>query len=128
MPNDVGIQSIGQIAIAVSDMEEATRFYRDVLGLNLLFEAPPGLAFFDCDGVRLMLTTKQGAEDDHKTSVIYYRVPDIDAAVQALKQKGISFVREPQMTAKMEDHELWIGFVRDPDNTLIGIMAEVPFA
>jgi methylmalonyl-CoA/ethylmalonyl-CoA epimerase len=128
MPNDVGIQSIGQIAIAVSDMEEATRFYRDVLGLNLLFEAPPGLAFFDCDGVRLMLTTKQGAEDDHKTSVIYYRVPDIDAAVKALKQKGISFVREPQMTAKMEDHELWIGFVRDPDNTLIGIMAEVPFA
>ncbi|MFO7539629.1 MAG: VOC family protein [Chloroflexota bacterium] len=128
MPNNVGIQSIGQIAIAVSDMEEATRFYRDVLGLNLLFEAPPGLAFFDCDGVRLMLTTKQGAEDDHKTSVIYYRVPDIDAAVKALKQKGISFVREPQMTAKMEDHELWIGFVRDPDNTLIGIMAEVPFA
>jgi methylmalonyl-CoA/ethylmalonyl-CoA epimerase len=128
MPNEVGIQSIGQIAIAVSDIEEATRFYRDVLGLNLLFEAPPGLAFFDCDGVRLMLTTKQGAEEDHKTSVIYYRAPDIDAAVKALKQKGVSFVREPQMTAKMEDHELWIGFFRDPDNTLIGIMAEVPFA
>jgi methylmalonyl-CoA/ethylmalonyl-CoA epimerase len=128
MTNEVGIQSIGQIAIAVSDIEEATRFYRDVLGLNLLFEAPPGLAFFDCDGVRLMLTTKQGAEEDHKTSVIYYRVPDIDAAVKALKQRGGSFVREPQMTAKMEDHELWIGFVRDPDNTLIGIMAEVPFA
>jgi methylmalonyl-CoA/ethylmalonyl-CoA epimerase len=128
MPNEVGIQSIGQIAIAVSDIEEATRFYRDVLGLNLLFEAPPGLAFFDCGGVRLMLTTKQGAEEDHKTSVIYYRAPDIDAAVEALKQKGVSFVREPQMTARMEDHELWIGFVRDPDNTLIGIMAEVPFA
>jgi methylmalonyl-CoA/ethylmalonyl-CoA epimerase len=128
MPNEVGIQSIGQIAIAVSDIEEATRFYRDVLGLNLLFEAPPGLAFFDCGGVRLMLTTKQGAEEDHKTSVIYYRAPDIDAAVKALKQKGVSFVREPQMTARMEDHELWIGFVRDPDNTLIGIMAEVPFA
>jgi methylmalonyl-CoA/ethylmalonyl-CoA epimerase len=128
MPNEVGIQSIGQIAIAVSDIEEATRFYRDVLGLNLLFEAPPGLAFFDCGGVRLMLTTKQGAEGDHKTSVIYYRVPDIDAAVKALKQRSVSFVREPQMTAKMEDHELWIGFVRDPDNTLIGIMAEVPFA
>jgi methylmalonyl-CoA/ethylmalonyl-CoA epimerase len=128
MPNEVGIQSIGQIAIAVSDIEEATCFYRDVLGLSLLFKAPPGLAFFDCNGVRLMLTTKQGAEEDHKTSIIYYRVPDIDAAVEALKQTGVSFVREPQMTAKMEDHELWIGFFRDPDNTLIGIMAEVPFA
>jgi methylmalonyl-CoA/ethylmalonyl-CoA epimerase len=128
MSNEVGIRSIGQIAIAVSDIEEATRFYRDVLGLNLLFETPPGLAFFDCDGVRLMLTTKQGAEEDHKTSVIYYRVPDIDAAVKILKQKGVSFVREPQMTAKMEDHELWIAFFRDPDNTLIGIMAEIPFA
>jgi methylmalonyl-CoA/ethylmalonyl-CoA epimerase len=126
MLNEVGIQSIGQIAIAVSSIEEATRFYRDVLGLNLLFEAPPGLSFFDCSGVRLMLTTKQGAEDDHKTSVIYYRVRDIDAAVKALKQKGVSFVREPQMTAKMDDHELWIGFLRDPDNTLIGIMAEIP--
>jgi methylmalonyl-CoA/ethylmalonyl-CoA epimerase len=128
MPNEVGIQSIGQIAIAVSDIKEAISFYRDVLGLNLLFEAPPGLAFFDCDGVRLMLTTKQGAEEDHKTSVIYYKVLDIDVAVEVLKQKGVSFVREPQMTARMEDHELWTAFFRDPDSTLIGIMAEIPFA
>ncbi|MEX1033587.1 MAG: VOC family protein [Cellvibrionaceae bacterium] len=124
--NQVGIQSIGQIAIAVSDIQKATEFYRDILGLPLLLEAPPGLAFFDCGGVRLMVTTRQGSEEDHNTSVVYYKVADIEVTTEALKQRGVSFVREPQMTAKMEDHELWIGFLRDPDETLIGIMAEVP--
>lgn len=127
MSSEVGIKSIGQIAIAVSDIERATHFYRDVLGLPLLFEAPPALAFFDCGGVRLMVTTRQGADQDHRTSVIYYKVANINAATEVLKQRNVSFVREPQMTAKMEDHELWIGFLRDPDENLIGIMAEIPF-
>lgn len=127
MSSEVGITGIGQIAIAVNDIKKATSFYRDVLDLPLLFEAPPGLAFFDCGGIRLMLKTKQGADDDHKASVIYYKVANIDAATAALKTRGAAFIREPQMTAKMADHELWIGFLRDPDENLIGIMAEVPF-
>jgi methylmalonyl-CoA/ethylmalonyl-CoA epimerase len=120
------IEGIGQIAIAISDIGRAVAFYRDVLGLKLLFEAPPGLAFFDCGGVRLMLTILQGEERDHRTSVIYYKVADLEAAASLLKEKGVEFVREPQMAVKMEDHELWMGFIRDPDENLIGIMAEVP--
>ncbi|MCZ6820805.1 MAG: VOC family protein [Calditrichaeota bacterium] len=127
MSKKIEIQNIGQIAIAVSDIKKAVEFYKDKLDLSLLFEAPPGLAFFDCGGVRLMVTTQQGEEKDHRTSVIYYKVRDIGAATESIKEKGISFVREPQMTAKMEDHELWIGFIRDPDENLVGIMAEVPF-
>ena len=127
MPERVGIGSIGQIAIAVSDIKASVDFYQNTLELKLLFEAPPGLAFFDCGGVRLMLTIPQGEERDHKTSAIYYRVNDIDAATTALKAKGVSFIHEPQMTAKMEDHELWIGFIRDPDENLVGIMAEIPY-
>ena len=127
MPKDVGIEGVGQIAIAVSDVANSVKFYRDTLGLTLLFEAPPGLAFFNCGGVRLMLTTRQGEERDHRTSVIYYKVSYIKHATAELKTRGVTFIREPAMTAKMKDHELWIGFLRDPDENLIGIMAEVPF-
>jgi len=127
MSSGLDIESIGQIAIAISDVEASKDFYQNTLGLQLLFEAPPGLVFFDCGGVRLMLTTLQGSEADHKTSVIYYKVSDIHAATDDLKAKGVSFIHEPQMTAKMEDHDLWIGFIRDPDENLIGIMAEIPF-
>lgn len=128
MPAKHGIKSVGQIAIAITDIERSVEFYKEKLGLKLLFEAPPGLAFFDCDGVRLMLTTLQGEEKDHHTSVIYYKVSDIQSAAASLKDMGVTFIREPQLTAKMPDHELWIGFIRDPDENLIGIMAELPIS
>ena len=127
MPEGIGIERIGQIAIGVTDIKKSVDFYRNTLDLELLFEAPPGLAFFNCGGVRLMLTIVQGEERDHRTSVIYYKVSDIQSATAKLKDRGVSFVHEPQLTAKMEDHELWIGFLRDPDENLVGIMAEIPF-
>jgi methylmalonyl-CoA/ethylmalonyl-CoA epimerase len=120
----IGIVNIGQIAIAVTEIKSAVDFYQNILELDLLFEAPPGLAFFNCGGVRLMLTTPQGEKSDHHTSTIYYKVDDLERAVSTLKSKGIKFIQEPQLTAKMPDHELWMGFIRDPDNNLIGIMAE----
>ncbi len=123
----IKIKGIGQVAIAVTDIKSATKFYRDILKLELLFEAPSGLAFFNCGGVRLMLTSLQGDEKDHHTSVIYYKVSDIKFFCSQLKQKGIVFEREPQLVAKMDEHNLWIGFLRDPDENLIGIMAEIPF-
>ena len=126
MTNKTNIRSIGQIAIAVSDITKSTDFYRDVLGLKFLFDAPPSLSFFDCGGVRLMLTILQGNESDHKTSTIYYKVSDINASTKALKAKSVAFEQEPQLVAKMPDHELWMGFIRDPDQNLIGIMAELP--
>ena len=86
---------------------------------------PPGLAFFNCGGTRLMLTTLQGDEKDHCTSVIYYKVEDLESTTSSLLEKGVVFEREPQLAAKMEDHELWIGFLRDPDQNLVGIMSEV---
>jgi methylmalonyl-CoA/ethylmalonyl-CoA epimerase len=126
MTQDVGIQYVGQIAIAVTDIKIATDFYQNKLGLKLLFEVPSGLAFFDCGGTRLMLTTKQGEDLDHKTSVIYYKVKEIKSAAKALNKNGVTFIQEPQLAAKMPDHELWIGFFRDPDGNLIGIMDEKP--
>jgi len=89
------IQGIGQIAIAVSDIRRSVAFYRDVLGLSLLFEAPPGLAFFNCGGVRLMLTIPQGEVRDHHTSVIYYKVADIHAAMEILAGRGVKLSIHP---------------------------------
>ncbi|NQV50960.1 MAG: VOC family protein [Candidatus Marinimicrobia bacterium] len=121
------IEKVGQIAIAISDLETSVKFYRDTLGLELLFEVPPGLAFFNCGGIRLMLTTPHGLEHDHKTSVVYYQVSDLQVATATLKQRGVTFEREPAFVAKMDQHNLWMGFLRDPDQNLVGLMAEIPF-
>src|SRR6476646_10319355 len=71
---------IGQIAIAVSDLDRAVAWYENVLGLSLLFRAPPGLAFFDCGGVRLMLSRPEGDGAPVSTGVLYYVVADIASA------------------------------------------------
>jgi len=122
------IESIGQISIAVSDIERAVAFYRDVLELSLLFRCEPGLAFFDCGGVRLMLSVLLGPEQDHHTSVIYYRVKEIEKAASFLISQGLELERAPQLTAKMTDHELWQMFLRDPDGNLIAFMEEKPLS
>ena len=127
MSSNIEIKAIGQVAIAITDLDSSVKFYRDMLGLELLFDVPPGLAFFNCGGTRLMLTTLQGDEKDHQTSAIYYKVSDIVGFTAALKSKGVVFEREPHFAAKMEDHDLWLGFLRDPDHNLVGIMAELPF-
>ncbi len=119
------IQGIGQIAIAVKDIGRAVEFYRDVLGLNLLFQAPPGLAFFECGGVRLMLTLPLGPAEDHRTSVICYRVGDLERAVKDLEALGVRMDRGAERVAKLPGgRELWMAFLRDPDRNLIGLMSE----
>ncbi|WMW81443.1 VOC family protein [Undibacterium cyanobacteriorum] len=118
------IESIGQIAIAVSDVEKAKSFYQEVLGLKLLFDAPPSLSFFQCGGTRLMLTTLQGDTADHRTSVIYYKVDQLESVASHLSSLGVAWVQAPNLVAKMPDHELWMGFIRDPDQNLIGLMEE----
>jgi methylmalonyl-CoA/ethylmalonyl-CoA epimerase len=120
-----GPVDIGQIAIPVSDVERALAFYRDVLGLRFLFRAPPGLAFLDCGGVRLMLSRPEEGEAPPQVGVIYYRVPDLDAAYTTLKARGATLVDEPHLIARLPDHELWMFFLRDPDNHLLGLMSEL---
>ena len=121
----IGISRIGQVAINAHDVERAAAFYQDILGLRLLFKAGPGLAFFDCGGVRLMLTLPEKPEFDHPSSVLYFSVPDIQAAHARMKEKGVHFVDEPHMIAKMSDHDLWMVFFRDSERNLMGLMSEV---
>jgi methylmalonyl-CoA/ethylmalonyl-CoA epimerase len=119
-----GLATIGQIGLTVTDVERAIAFYRDVLGMKLLFHVP-GMAFFACDGIRLMLSGSE-KPDEHYGSVIYCKVRDIQEAHQTLAQRGASFEREPHMIARMPDHELWMAFFRDPDRNLLALMSEVP--
>jgi predicted enzyme related to lactoylglutathione lyase len=119
------VAEIGQIAIVVSDVAMATAFYRDVLGLNFLFGAGPNLAFLAAGGVRIMLTTPQGHGAPGRNSVVYFKVDDLRATHAAIVARGARNEREPALTAKMPDHELWIAFVRDPDGNLVGLMSEV---
>jgi methylmalonyl-CoA/ethylmalonyl-CoA epimerase len=121
----IGITRLGQIAINAKDVDRAAAFYQDVLGLKLLFKAPPGLAFFDCGGVRLMLDRSDKPEFDHLSSVLYFAVPDIQASYQKLKTSGVKFEDEPHLIAKMPAHDLWMTFFRDSEGNLMSLMSEV---
>jgi len=113
---------ISQIAIVCKDVARATAFYRDTLGLRFLFAPSPTLAFFDCGGVRLMLSPAEG--DAAGTSVLYYLVTDIQAQVDALAAKGVPFVDKAHMIARMPDHELWLAEFRDSENNVMALMEE----
>jgi methylmalonyl-CoA/ethylmalonyl-CoA epimerase len=120
----IGISRLGQIAINIHDQERATGFYRDVLGLALLFTAGP-LTFFDCGGVRLMLSRAEKSELDHPSSVLYFLVSDINSAHQRMLNSGVHFEDAPQLIAKMPDHDLWMAFFRDSEDNLLALMSEV---
>src|SRR5882762_5095335 len=101
MTTGIGISRLGQIAINAHDVNRAAAFYQDILGLKLLFTAPPGLAFFDCGGVRLMLTRPEKPEFDHPSSVLYFSVPDIRAAHSRMRDSGARFEDDPHLLARM---------------------------
>ena len=123
-----GVSRIGQIAMTVGDLPRAIAFYRDVLGMRFLFEAPPAMAFFDCGGVRLMLSLPEetGRHAGHRFgAILYYAVDDIQQAAAALVARGVTFEAAPHLVARLPHADLWMGFFRDPDHHLLAIMSEV---
>ncbi len=119
-----GLDRIGQIAVNVKDLDRATAFYRDVLGMRPLFQVPK-LAFFDCGGIRLMLSLPEKPEFDHPGSILYYKVDDIKAAHAALRVRGARFEGEPHVVAQLPAHDLWMAFCRDSEGNLLALMSEV---
>jgi methylmalonyl-CoA/ethylmalonyl-CoA epimerase len=118
---------IGQVAINAHDVDRATAFYRDVLGLRHLFRAGT-LSFFDCGGVRLMLDKPEKPEFDHPSSIIYFQVGDIQATHRRIKDAGVKFEDEPHVITRMPNHDLWMTFFRDSEGNLLALMSEVPHA
>ena len=121
----IGIARLGQIVINAHDVERAAGFYQDVLGLKFLFKAPGGLAFFDCGGVRLMLSRPEKPEFDHPSSILYFTVPDIHVAYAKLKDNGVRFEDQPHLVARMPTHDLWLTFFRDSEENYLALMSEV---
>lgn len=123
----MGISSIGQISIITHDLPRATAFYRDVLGLPLLFTAG-SMAFFDCGGVRLMLGPASAPELDHPSSILYFRVTDIEAAHRRLVEMGVKIEAPPRLIAPMKTYDLWMVGFRDSEGNIMQLMSEVPRA
>ena len=126
MAEFAGLSAIGQIALTVTDVDRAVAFYRDTLGMKLLFQFP-GMGFFDCGAVRLMLSAPETAGERHN-SVVYFKVADIHQAHAALASRGVEFEGEPHPIARIADHDLWMAFFRDPDRNLLALMCERPRA
>ena len=124
--NDFGLSAIEQIGVIVHDLDRAVEFYRDKLRMKHLFTVPPNLAFFDCDGIRLMLSLPAKPEFDHPSSPIYYKVDDIQQAFATLSERGVHFEEKPIFVADMGTYDLWIGSFRDSENNLLAVMSHVP--
>jgi len=120
-----GLSQIGQIAINVKDPARATAFYRDKLGMKLLFAAGP-MSFFDCSGVRLMLSPPSDARFDHPSSLIYFKVPDIQAQYAAMQAAGVQFEDKPHIVAPMPTYDLWMTHFHDTEGNLLVLMCETP--
>jgi methylmalonyl-CoA/ethylmalonyl-CoA epimerase len=122
----MSLNQIGQIAVAVSNTDAAEAFYGGMLGLRKLYRYGD-LCFFDCAGVRLMLSPPETGETvEPGQGALYFRVADLGIAVKELRGKGIAIFSEPHLTAPMPDHDLWLAFVKDPDGHLVGLMMEAP--
>ena len=121
-----GLSRIHQIALVSHDIPRSVAFYRDVLGMKLLFEFPPTLALFDCDGVRLMLSLPSEPKYDHPGSLLYYHVPGRQPAVRELQARGLVCEHEPRVLGQLPAADVWGAFFRDPDDNVLALMSEVP--
>ena len=124
--SDFGLSTIEQIAVTAHDIDRAVDFYRDKLGMKHLFSVPPNLAFFDCDGIRLMLSLPAKPEFDHPSSIIYFKVADIQLAYATLSGRGVQFEEAPIFVADMVTYDLWLASFRDSENNLLALMGHVP--
>ena len=118
------IMGLRQVALTVSDVARSVEFYRDAVGLKFLFSAGPNLAFLDISGVRLMLSAPEGEFKPGLSSVLYFKVADIEAAYAEMSARGVAFVDTPHFIAPMPDHDLWLCAFKDPDGNPMALMCE----
>ena len=122
------VNAIGQIYVRALDLERAVRFYRDTLGMPFLFQAPPQMAFFQCGPTTILLGPAENPAVDHPASLIYYLVPDIAAAHETLRTRGVDFITAPHLVHRAADYELWLAEFRDSEGNILALMMRRPLA
>jgi len=122
----ISLAQIGQISVNVHDFDRAVAFYKDTLRLKHLFSVPSRMAFFDCGGVRLMLAIPERPDLDHPSSILYFKVEDIEQAYEVLASRGVHFETKPMLVAPMATHDLWLAEFRDSENNVLALMCERP--
>jgi methylmalonyl-CoA/ethylmalonyl-CoA epimerase len=113
---------VAQIALTVHDLQRAKAWYGKVLGLPHMFDAPPGLSFFQCGETRLMLAEPEGVEPGGN-SILYYGVGDVAAACGAMRAAGAVFEEEPRLIARVEDRDIHLALCRDSEGNLVGLIS-----
>lgn len=122
-PATLRLSKIRQISVTAHDLDRAAGFYRDVLGMTFLFEAP-GMAFFDCDGLRLMLAVPSDEAFDHPSSILYFDVEDLAQAYTTLHERGVTFEQAPHVVARHGGRVLRMAFFRDTEGNLLALSSE----
>jgi methylmalonyl-CoA/ethylmalonyl-CoA epimerase len=120
------LTEIGQISVNVHDLDRAVAFYKDTLDMKHLFTVPGRMAFFDCGGIRLMLAVPERADLDHPSSILYFKVQNIEEAHEILESHGVHFETKPMLVAPMATHDLWLAEFRDSENNVLALMCEKP--
>lgn len=119
------LTSLQQVSVNVHDLPRAVAFYKETLGVRHLFDAGPRMSFFACEmGVRLMLAIPEKPEFDHKSSILYFKVEDIQAAYADLKGRGVAFREPPSVVARLPGWEVWMAFFDDSEGNLLAITTE----
>jgi methylmalonyl-CoA/ethylmalonyl-CoA epimerase len=117
------IQKVGQIAVPIKNLDRAVQFYKEILGLPHLFSSN-GLAFFDCNSLRLLLSVPENNEYAQSSSIIYFQVENIHASYEELVRKEVTFIDEPHLIAKMGQTETWMAFFKDSEDNTHALMSE----
>ena len=118
------IKQVSQIAIPVKKMERAVQFYKEILELQLLFETDQ-MSFFDCNGLRLLLSLPEKEKFAHASSIVYFEVSHIEKSYERFKKDGVLFISKPHLVAKMDHTETWMAFFEDSEQNTHAIISEV---
>jgi methylmalonyl-CoA/ethylmalonyl-CoA epimerase len=119
------LSEISQAALTVDNLDRAVNFYRDTLGLKLLFRVP-NMAFFECGAVRLLIGSRQVAAHAPTGAILYFKVDDMVKAHAQLQARGVRFEGPPHIVGRMPSREVWLAAFRDSENNLFHLICEKP--